>query len=133
MPKGVNDTSFVPYAIRKAYGLTTIDNKVAVYAYYFNRLLQRAQDVTILYNNATEEGQTGQMSRFMLQLLVESGHPILQENLKTQFSSCTLHPSSIEKDDAILTELASLSYSATSLNAYRECPLRFYYEYSVVL
>lgn len=128
MPKGVNDTSFVPYAIRKAYGLTTIDNKVAVYAYYFNRLLQRAQDVTILYNNATEEGQTGQMSRFMLQLLVESGHPILQENLKTQLSSCTLHPSSIEKDDAIMQLLSQIkSLSPTAINRYLRCPLQFYY------
>ena len=35
MPKGVNDTSFIPYGIRKAHELTTVDNKVAIYAYYF--------------------------------------------------------------------------------------------------
>ena len=47
MPKGVNDSSFIPYSIRKAYGLTTIDHKVAIYAYYFYRLLQRSQDITL--------------------------------------------------------------------------------------
>ena len=52
MPKGVNDSSFIPYSIRKAYQLTTIDNKVAIYAYYFHRLIQRASDITILYNNS---------------------------------------------------------------------------------
>lgn len=30
LPKGVNDSSFIPYSIRKAHGLTTIDNKVAI-------------------------------------------------------------------------------------------------------
>ena len=58
MPKGVNDASFIPYSIRKAHGLTTVDHKVAIYSYYFHRLLQRAKNVTILYNNSTEDGHT---------------------------------------------------------------------------
>ncbi|HEY9550788.1 MAG TPA: PD-(D/E)XK nuclease family protein, partial [Prevotella sp.] len=72
MPKGVGDASFIPYSIRKAFGLTTIDNKVAIYAYYFHRLLQRCSDATLAYNSSTEGVQTGEMSRFMLQLMVES-------------------------------------------------------------
>jgi hypothetical protein len=72
MPRGVNDTSFIPYAIRKAYGLTTVDHKVAIYEHYFHRLLQRAHDVTIIYNTATTDGQRGEMSRFMLQLMVNT-------------------------------------------------------------
>jgi hypothetical protein len=43
----MKDLSFIPYSIRKAHGLTTIDNKVAIYSYYFHRLLQRAGDITI--------------------------------------------------------------------------------------
>ena len=42
MPKGVDDSSFIPHSLRSAYELTTIDNKVAIYSYYFHRLLQRA-------------------------------------------------------------------------------------------
>ena len=71
MPKGVNDTSFIPYSIRKAFGLTTIDNKVAIYAYYFYSLLQRASDITITYSTVSEAGQKGEMSRFMQQIAVE--------------------------------------------------------------
>ena len=76
MPKGVNDASFIPYSIREAYGLTTMKHKVAIYAYYFHRLLQRASDITLTYNNSTEGSHKSEMSRFMLQMLVESGHPI---------------------------------------------------------
>ena len=72
LPKGVNDSSFIPYSLRKAYGLTTVDNKVAIFSYYFHRMLQRSADITLTYNNSTEDGHTGEMSRFMLQLLVES-------------------------------------------------------------
>ena len=60
MPKGINDASFIPYSIRKAFGLTTIDNKVAIYAYYFYSLLQRATDISLLYNTSTEDGKTGE-------------------------------------------------------------------------
>ena len=51
MPGGVDDASFLPHNIRKAFGLTTIDNKVDIYSYYFHSLLQRAEDITITYNN----------------------------------------------------------------------------------
>ena len=51
MPKGIDDASFIPHLIRKAYELTTIDNKVSIYSYYFHSLIQRAKDVTFLYNN----------------------------------------------------------------------------------
>ena len=97
MPKGVNDTSFIPYNIRKAFGLTTIDHKVAIYSYYFHRLLQRCEDVTLVYNNATEDGKTGEMSRFMLQMLVESSHSIEQQAIKTNHSIGRPSRTTIEK------------------------------------
>lgn len=62
LPKGVNDSSFIPYSLRKAYGLTTVDNKVAIFSYYFHRMLQRSADITLTYNNSTEDGHTGEMS-----------------------------------------------------------------------
>jgi len=74
LPRGLTDSSFIPYSIRRAFGLTTADHKAAIYAYYFNRLLSRATDVTLVYNNATTDGQTAEMSRFMLQLMVEDHH-----------------------------------------------------------
>lgn len=128
MPKGVNDSSFIPYSIRKAYGLTTIDNKVAIYAYYFNRLLQRAGDVSIAYNNSTEDGHTGEMSRFMLQLLVEKGHDIKRIALQAGQSRLFNERHKIEKDDAVMARLNDISYlSPTAINRFLRCPLQFYY------
>ena len=130
MPKGVNDSSFIPYTIRKAHHLTTIDNKVALYSYYFHRLLQRARDITIAYNNSTDNGHTGEMSRFMLQLLVESGQKINHYSLTAKNHPTPLMPKPIRKDETTLSKLQQISrLSPSALNTYIRCPLAFYYQY----
>lgn len=130
MPKGVNDSSFIPYSIRKAHGLTTIDNKVAIYSYYFHRLLQRADNITIAYNNSTDNGHTGEMSRFMLQLLVESGQQIGHYNLTTENHPIPLLPKAITKDETIISKLESMrNLSPSAINTYIRCKLAFYYQY----
>ena len=130
MPKGVNDSSFIPYSIRKAHGLTTIDNKVAIYSYYFHRLLQRARDITIAYNNSTDNGHTGEMSRFMLQLLVESGQKIDHYSLTAKNQPTPLMPKAIEKDETALSKLEEMSrLSPSAINTYIRCKLAFYYQY----
>ena len=130
MPKGVNDSSFIPYSIRKAHGLTTIDNKVAIYSYYFHRLLQRAGDITIAYNNSTDNGHTGEMSRFMLQLLVESGQKTDHYSLTAKNQPMPLMPKAIEKDEAAIGKLEEMSkLSPSAINTYIRCKLAFYYQY----
>lgn len=143
MPKGVNDASFIPHAVRSAYELTTIDNKVAIYSYYFHRLLQRAKDITIMYNNSTEGTATGEMSRFMLQLMVgrsdnSSGdqqnegtmHPIRKLSLQAGQTPCHREPKAMMKDQQTMRVLDSIQrLSPTAINRYLRCPLQFFYNY----
>lgn len=130
MPKGVNDTSFIPHSIRKAYHLTTVDDKSSVYAHHFYRLIQRAEDITILYNNATDKGKTGQMSRFLLQLMVESGHNIQKFSLQAALQPTHGKPAVIKKDETILRKLGSIqTLSPTAIIKYLRCPLQFFYSY----
>ena len=135
MPRGVNDTSFIPYALRKAYGLTTIDYKVAIYEHYFHRLLQRAADVTILYNNATSDGKTAEMSRFMLQLMVENRIPITFQTLKAGQTPQLHAPKAIAKTPEVIRQMRRRfaqdegGISPTTVNTYLRCQLRFFYRY----
>ena len=143
MPRGINDTSFIPYSIRKAFDLTTIDHKVAIYSYYFHRLLQRAGDVTLVYNNATEDSKTGEMSRFMLQMLVESNQHIAQQALKTGRNAHERKQSPIVKTPEVMKLLRQrfdLScadeerrqrplLTPSAINRYMRCPLSFFYHY----
>lgn len=130
LPKGVTDSSFIPYSLRKAYGLTTVDNKVAIYAYYFHSLLQRASDVSLCYNNSTEDGHTGEMSRFMLQLLVESKHRIRRLSLVAgqvpMRTECEAEP----KTEEVMKVLEKgRLVTPTFLNTYLRCPKRFFFRY----
>lgn len=145
MPKSVNDSSFIPHAIRKAYGLTTIEHKVAIYSYYFHRLLQRCNDITILYNKSTEGTSTGEMSQFMLQLLAELPITVSRKTLQAGQSVPYKTITSIPKNDEVATRLSSYlmdyrqgntssskdirTLSPTAINTYLRCPLRFYYKY----
>lgn len=141
MPKGVNDTSFIPYNVRKAHGLTTIDNKVSIYAYYFYRLMQRADDITIAYNNAADKTSTGEMSRFMLQMLVESRHDISRMTLSLPQSAIEVRCQDVEKtgevlrrlhkrfDKALNSERQTPMFTPSSINIYNKCPKKFYYRY----
>ena len=133
MPRGISDTSFIPYSLRKAFGLTTVENKVAIYAYYFNRLLSRAKDVTLCYNNSTTDGHSGEMSRFMLQLLVESPHPVRQLTLQGGQHVERQHPRPIAKTpdvtEALRRRFCSSMLTPTAINRYMRCQLQFYYNY----
>lgn len=142
MPKGVNDSSFIPHSVRQAYGMTTVEHKVGIYSYYFHRLLQRTEDATLSYNSSTEGLNTGEMSRFMLQLLVESGLNIVQRNLITGQLNDTDSPQAIVKDEQIMRRIHEKFFglggadgakratiSPSSLSTYLRCQLRYYYQH----
>ena len=137
MPRGVSDTSFIPYSIRKAYGLTTVDHKVAIYEHYFHRLLQRAKDVTLVYNNSTNDGQAGEMSRFMLQQMVEREKPIMYRTLQAGQKTSLRRPKAIAKTDEVMAimknqfskEKEKGGISPTAISTYLRCQLRFFYHY----
>ena len=128
MPRGQSDTSFIPYSLRKAYGLTTPEHKVAIYSYYFHRLLQRADDVTIVYNDSTTDGQKGEKSRFLLQLMVESPHPIRFLTLQGGQAITQQQPQPVEnRAISLLSPPNPYQLSPTTINRYLRCPLQFHY------
>ena len=130
MPKNVSDSSFIPYSIRKAHDLTTIDHKVAIYAYYFHALLQRATDIALLYNNATEDGNRGEMTRFMLQFMVESPHQNIQKyHLSPNNSTPTTQQPTpnTENNSTFNIQHSTFTISPTDINRYLRCPKLFFY------
>lgn len=142
LPKAGGDSSFIPYNLRKAFGMTTIDHKIAVYAYYFYRLMQRAEKVTLVYNTATDGINRGELSRFMLQFLIEWGYLVLRKQLEAAQSPQDSTPIIIEKTPDIMERMKSVFdirnnpkalISPSALNCYLDCPLKFYYKYVALL
>ena len=130
MPKGINDTSFIPYTVRKGFGLTTVDHKVDIYAYYFYRLMQRAQNVSIVYNASTDGTHKNEMSRFVLQMMVEQNHNYRFLSIDTSVETTEKMPPVIIKDDKIMSKLNTIEViSPSALNTYLRCGLRYYFNY----
>ena len=138
LPKSGGDSSFIPYNLRKAFGMTTIEHKIAVYAYYFYRLLQRAERITLIYNTSSDGLNRGEWSRFMLQFLIEWPHPITRQFLEAGQSPQGTSSITVEKTPDVMRQMQSLfdvranpkaKFSPSALNYYLDCPLKFYYRY----
>ncbi|MGN0035970.1 MAG: PD-(D/E)XK nuclease family protein [Bacteroidaceae bacterium] len=138
LPKAGADASFVPYNLRKAFGMTTLERRNAVFAYYFYRLLQRAEEVTLLYNASAGGPNRGEWSRFLLQLLVESPHEVVRESLEAGQAPRTPLLTRVDKTADVMRRLHDrfdralnphACFSPSALNRYLDCRLRFYFQY----
>ncbi|MHC8948495.1 PD-(D/E)XK nuclease family protein [Sphingobacterium hungaricum] len=134
LPKSSTANSFIPDSIRRVYGLPVIENQDAISAYIFYRLIQRAEKMSFVYNNITDERNSGEPSRFLKQLIYESA---LQFSFASQEINLQLESHSevsIPKTPEILAKLndyltGKRKLSATALTTYIANPIDFFYRY----
>ncbi|QNL51126.1 PD-(D/E)XK nuclease family protein [Olivibacter sp. SDN3] len=135
LPKKSFGNTFIPDAIRRAYGLPVLENQEALSAYLFYRLLQRSEQITIVYNNQVDENSTGEVSRFIKQLAFESNFSFsqLKQQQETNISKLPL-PLHITKTGKVAETLDNyltvdpLKISATALTNYIQSPLLFFFK-----
>jgi CRISPR/Cas system-associated exonuclease Cas4 (RecB family) len=130
--------SFIAHNIRKGFGLPGIDEQDAMYAYYFYRLIQRAQNVTATYSVVKDGISTGELSRYGFQLLYDSAHTPQTVNLGFSFANDPVQPieikSSPEKVADFLSRITEkYPLSPSAVNIYLQCSLRFYFRYFLQL
>jgi len=136
-PSAGNQGSYIPYSIRKTYGLPTPEHQGAIYAYLFYRAIQRSENVFLFYNSEPDVLGQGEMSRYLQQLLFESKLKINEQVLHNPVQPRPVKPIVVQKDDNVLKALARLNegtirsrgLSPSALNTYLECRLRFYFQY----
>ena len=135
--------SFIPYNLRAAYGMPTPEHHEGVYAYYFYRLIQRAERVTMLYCSHADEKSTGEPSRYIYQLGYESGFPLRRIEAGVDVNLAPSEPIEVAKDARAMRSLArfldaggadpdsdqtdNAALSPTALARYVACPLQFYF------
>ena len=134
MPKANVSGSFIPYHLRRGVGLPTVEEQNAMYAYYFYRLLQRAETVTFVYNSGSNGLRTGEKSRFLYQLLLESPFEIAETAVENTIDPALVYPITIEKTGKVLEILdgflgSGRRMSPTALDQYVKCPLSYYFKY----
>ena len=137
LPAGKTVNSFIPHDVKQHFGLQTYKGKDAVFSYHFYRLLQRAENVYILYSLDAKNGNV-EKSRFVYQLKNElktyknseiTDEIIAYPPVKMEREM----PVSIKKTAEMLLKLKNQSYSASSICTYLECRLRFYFRYVLEL
>ncbi|HEY9488624.1 MAG TPA: PD-(D/E)XK nuclease family protein, partial [Chryseosolibacter sp.] len=129
--------SYIPHNIRKAYGLPTFAHQDAMYSYLFYRTLQRADNIFLFYNSETDVLGQGEMSRYLQQLLFESGLNIRKHVLHNPIQPRAITAVRIDKNEEVIKSLIRLNegntyfkgISPSALNSYIECRLQFYFRH----
>ncbi len=133
LPTGKSNASFITYDLKKEFNLPLYTEKDAIYTYHFYHMLQRAKDVTLLYNNHSEGINTGEKSRFLLQLEIEkqANHTLSKTILSPKITPSVQKLKTIEKTDAVmqrLQEIAAKGFSPSALTSYIRNPIDFYFQ-----
>ena len=137
LPKASHESSFIPYNLREAFGMNTVQRQNAVYAYYFYRMIQRAEKVTIVYNNGTDGLNKQEPSRYIMQLQVEFPGKLSAYELHSPSQAINTTTISVEQTDETRRKLQEhfryepnkkpvFRLSPSTLNDYLDCRLRFY-------
>jgi ATP-dependent helicase/DNAse subunit B len=129
--------SFIPYELKRHFGLPTYSDKDAIFAYHFYRLIQRAKNITLVYNTESDALGSGEKSRFLTQLIYELPKVNPAVKLKEQLLNVpaldaytgTMAP--VQKTEWVLDKLrarAEYGLSPSVLNRYRNCQMQFYFQ-----
>ncbi len=132
-PSGKSNASFITYDLKQQFNLPLYTEKDAIYTYHFYRLLHRAKNVTLLYNNHSEGINSGEKSRFIRQLEIEKNlnHTIEKRILSPKVQIKAQQLRKIEKTEAVIQrimEIASKGISPSALTSYIRNPLDFYFQ-----
>lgn len=125
-PKRSSSTSFIPPELRKGFGLPTSEYQDAVWAYYFYRMIQRAENVWMVYDSRTEGLKAGEESRYIKQLEMHFDAGLVRHLAKAPVA-VGADPEPIRKTPEDMEALRNAVLSASSLQNYLSCPAKFYY------
>ena len=134
--RGVN--SFIPNYMRRAHGMSTIEQQEAIVAFNFYRLLNRASHVSLIYDSSIQGIGSSEPSRYITQLEKIYGKQLqrVEMNPVVQTSSSitiqvpnSAHYALQERYTRDPAEAGGKCLSASAINKYINCPLQFYMNY----
>ena len=125
------DKSFIPYSLRYGFNIPTAEHHEGVYAYYFYRLIERAENLYMLYSSAADDKSTGEPSRYIRQIEYETDFKISRSNVGVEVSLSDSNDIVVEKSvevfDKLLRFTREKTLSPTAFSTYVKCPLKFYF------
>ncbi len=133
LPNTGNSHSFIPYHLRKGHGMPTFEERDAMYAYYFYNLIQRAENVVLVYNSVNDGSNSAEMSRYLFQLQYESADKPELSSLTFDFKGNEQQAISIDAtpyhQELLFSKYSEKNFSPSAINTYLDCKLKFYFKY----
>lgn len=128
LPLGNSQNTYIPFDIRKFFDLHTFLENDSIYAYHFYRLIQDAQNVHLLFNALSSGVNTGEKSRFITQIEMESSHHIEHLIIENSSEPIITQPIEVSKTPVVLARLEQWKkkVSASHLTSYLYNPIDFY-------
>ena len=128
LPLGNTQNTYLPFDVRRNFGLNTFLENDSIYAYHFYRLLQNAKNIYLLYNALGSGVNTGEKSRFITQMEMESPHKMEHIVIENTSEPILQEPIIIEKTEKVLEKLNEWKgrISASHLISYLYNPIDFY-------
>ncbi|WP_312078455.1 PD-(D/E)XK nuclease family protein [Chryseobacterium sp.] len=128
LPLGNSQNTYIPFDIRRHFELHTYLENDSIYAYHFYRLIQDAENVHLLYNALSSGVNTGEKSRFITQIEMESNHKIEHLIIENTSEPIKTEPVEIQKTSAVMEKLENWKerVSASHLTSYLYNPVDFY-------
>ncbi len=139
IPSSKASSSFIPFEIKRVFELPTYKDREAIFAYHFYHLLQRAENIYLIYNADNTENnifEKGEKSRFITQIINElpkynPNIKIKQQFLNTPVEDKITSKIEIPKTDDIIEKLKQKAceqgLSPSTLNTFIACSLKFYF------
>lgn len=137
LPAVTAGSSFIPFSLREAFGIPSVNHQESIYAYHFYRLLQRAENVTFVYNSNSEGLQSGEMSRFLLQMkyneILKPDFLDLNFEIKAHLTPGDKIDRSEEHSKQLdllyLDKKNGRPLSPSAINMWLSCRMKFFYRY----
>jgi hypothetical protein len=128
LPLGNSQNTYIPFDVRKFFDLHTFLENDSIYAYHFYRLIQDSKNVHLLFNALSSGVNTGEKSRFITQIEMESSHQIEHLIIENSSEPIITQPIEIKKTEIVLERLEKWKskVSASHLTSYLYNPIDFY-------
>ncbi len=148
------DNTYIPYNIRRAFGLPTVNEHESIWSYYFFRLLRKPEKGWFLYNSSAQGLNSGEMSRYLVRMSYSpefaprhrSVHisvgrsPMISEVLQKTLAHHSILVSlygerepdadkDIKREAGGKGNVERKYLSPSAVNTWLNCRMRFYYRY----
>ncbi len=127
-PSSSVSSSFIPYNLRRGWGLPNYEFQDSISAYHFYRSIYRVNKLFLIYDTRVEGVKSGEVSRFVKQLKYHHELPVKEKIISVNIDNRQRKQTLIEKNKNMLEALYQLEFSPSSFRSYLDCPLKFYYE-----